>query len=173
MRTYVIAAATAAAAALAGCSDEAPQQQNQAQQKAALIPGLYEASWTVSELRSTDKTDPATKLTVGATGKAEACIQEGPLIDLELFAEGDDECRPSNSYVRGGRINIQMQCKRPDEAGPVMQTMTGTSTAEGFQGEISTSTYLTGFGDYSMVRTVSGKRVGDCPTDEAAATEAS
>ena len=161
-----------AAAALAACSGAEPQPQ-QTQQKAALVPGLYESSWTVSELRSTDKTDPATKLTVGATGKAEACIQEGSLIDLELFAEGGDECRPSNSYVRGGRINIQMQCKRPDEAGPVMQTMTGTSTAEGFQGEISTSTYLTGFGDYSMVRTVSGKRIGDCPTEQSAPAEAS
>lgn len=171
MRAVTIVVATAALA-LTACSEAEPQPQ-QAQQKAALAPGLYEASWTVSSIRSTDKTDPATKLTVGATGKTEACIQQGPVIDLELFAEGDDECRPSNSYVRGGRINIQMQCKRPDEPGPVMQTMTGTSTAEGFQGEISTSTYLTGFGDYSMIRTVSGKRVGDCPADESAPAAAS
>ena len=167
MRGLTIVAATAAAA-LGACSEDAPQQ-NQAQQKTALTPGMYEATWTVSELRSTDKTDPATKLTVGTTGTARACIQEGPVIGLALFAEGDDECRPSNSYVRGGRINIQMQCKRPDEAGPVMQTVTGTSTAEGFEGEISTSTYLTGFGDYSMIRTVSGRRVGECTTEEPAA----
>lgn len=158
-------AIVAGAAVTLACSEEAPQQ-NQAQAKAALTPGLYEASWTVTEVRSTDKTDPATKLTVGATGKAEACIQDGPVIDLELFAEGDDECKASNSYVRGGRINIQMQCKRPDEPGPVMQTMTGTSTAQGFEGEVSTSTYLAGFGDYSMIRTVSGKRIGDCPAED-------
>lgn len=164
--------AAVAAVTLVACSEDAPQQ-NRAQTKAALTPGLYEANWTVTEVRSTDKTDPATKLTVGATGKAEACIQRGPVIDLELFAEGDDECRPTNSYVRGGRINIQMQCRRPDEAGPVMQTMTGTSTADGFQGEISTSTYLTGFGDYSMIRTVSGKRVGDCPAEDQAPAQAS
>lgn len=164
--------AAVAAVTLVACSEDAPQQ-NRAQTKAALTPGLYEANWTVTEVRSTDKTDPATKLTVGATGKAEACIQQGPVIDLELFAEGDDECKPSNSYVRGGRINIQMQCRRPDEAGPVMQTMTGTSTADGFQGEISTSTYLTGFGDYSMMRSVTGKRIGDCPAEDSAAATAS
>lgn len=170
MRALTILGATAGVA-LAACSEQAPQ--NQAQPSKALTPGLYEASWTVTEVRSTDKTDPATKLTVGATGKAEACIMEGPAIDLELFAEGDDECKPSNSYVRGGRMNIQMQCKRPDEPGPVMQTMTGTSTAQGFQGEISSSTYLAGFGDYSMIRTVSGKRLGDCPTETPEAANAS
>lgn len=171
MHGLTIAAATAAVA-LAACSEEAPQQ-NQAQQAKALTPGLYEASWTVSELRSTDKTDPATKMTVGATGTSKGCIQEGPVIDLALFAEESDKCTPTTSYTRGGRINIQMHCTRPDEAGPVMQTITGTSTAQGFQGEINTSTYLTGFGDYSMVRTVTGKRVGECPAGEAAAAKAS
>lgn len=172
MRGLTMVAAAVAAVTLAACSEDSPQQ-NKAQPKAALTPGLYEASWSVTEIRSTDKTDPATKLTVGATGKAEACIQEGPVLDLELFAEGDDECKPSNSYVRGGRINIQMQCKRPDELGPVMQTVTGTSTADGFQGEISTSTYLTGFGDYSMRRSVTGKRIGDCPAGDSPAANAS
>lgn len=170
MRGLTILAAVAVT--LAACSEDSPQQ-NRAQPKAALTPGLYEATWTVTEVRSTDKTDPATKLTVGATGKAEACIQQGPVIDLELFAEGDDECKESNSYVRGGRMNIQMQCSRPGEPGPVMQTMTGTSTANSFQGEISTSTYLTGFGDYTMVRTVTGKRKGDCPSEDQAPAQAS
>lgn len=171
MRALTIAAATAAVA-LAACSEEAPQQQ-QAQEKAALAPGLYEASWTVSEIRSTDKTDPATKLTVGTSGTTKGCIEEGPVLDMVLFAEEGDECTPTNSYTRRGRINIQMRCKRPGEAGPVMQTVTGTSTADGFQGEVSTSTYLTGFGDYSMIRTVSGRRVGQCPAEDAPASEAS
>ena len=171
MRGLTFAAATVAVA-LAACSEDAPQQ-NQAQQKAALTPGYYEASWTVSEIRSTDKTDPATSLAVGGSGTAKACVREGPVIDMALFAEGDDECTATNSYTRGGRINIQMQCKRPDEPGPVMQTVTGTSTAEGFQGEISTSTYLTGFGDYSMIRTVTGKRIGECPAEDSAPAGAS
>lgn len=170
MRALTIAAATAALG-LAACSEEAPQQQ--AQEAAVLAPGLYEASWTVSELRSTDKTDPATKLTVGTTGTAKGCIKEGPAIDMALFAEGSDECTRTNSYIRRGRINIQMQCERPDEPGPVMQTVTGTSTADGFQTEISTSTYFTGFGDYSMIRNVTGRRLGECPAEEQAAPEAS
>jgi hypothetical protein len=169
MRGLTIAAA-AAAVALAGCSEQAPEQQ-QPQQRAALSPGLYEASWTVSELRSTDKTDPATKLTVGTDGSARGCIQQGPVIDMALFAEGSDECKPSNSYARGGRINIQMQCAREGDPGKVMQTVTGTSTAETFEGEISTSTYLAGFGDYSMIRTVKGRRVGECEAGDSAGAQ--
>ena len=167
MRASMIVTAIAAVA-LAGCSEDSPKQPP-AQPKAALSPGEYEASWTVTALRSTDKTDPATNLAVGGTGSVRACIQEGPVVDVALFAEGSDQCTATNSYVRGGRMNIQMRCAREDEPGPVMQTMTGTSTAEGFEGEISTSTYLTGFGDYSMVRTVTGRRVGDCPAEEPAA----
>ena len=161
----------AAAAALTGCSEAEPQPQA-TDKKAALSPGLYEASWTVTEIRSTDKTDPATDLAVGKTGSAKACVRQGPAIDLALFAEGSDKCTPTNTYARGGRLNIQMQCKREGEAGPVMQTMTGTSTADGFEGDISTSTYLTGFGDYSMTRKVTGKRVGDCTEDAQDAAEA-
>lgn len=157
----------AAAAVVASCSDGPTQQQAEAQQQAALTAGMYEASWTVTELRSTDKTDPATEQTVGATGSTKACVRPGPVIDPALFAEDKDECSPTTSYVRAGRINLQMQCTRPDEAGPVMQTLTATSTADSFEGEISTSTYLTGFGDYSMVRSVKGRRLGDCTEDSA------
>lgn len=167
MDNRIFAAATAIL--LAGCSSEdAPQQQQQQQaeatgQRAALTPGEYEASWTVTEIRSTDKTDPATDLTVGATGSARACVAEGPVADPALFAEGEDECTPTSSYARGGRISLQLVCSRPGEPGEVRQSVNATSTAESFEGEVSTSTYFSGEGDYSSVRTVTGRRVGDCP----------
>jgi hypothetical protein len=153
---------------LAACSEEAPPQQ-QPQQRAALAPGEYEASWTVTEVRSTDKTEPATELTVGATGTTRGCVVQGPVIDPALFAEREDECTSASSYARGGRISIQMECRRPDEPGQVMQSVNATSTAESLEGEVSTSTYFSGFGDYSMTRTITGRRVGDCPAEADAA----
>jgi hypothetical protein len=100
-------------------------------------------------------------------------VTEGPAIDLALFAEGEDECKPTSSYLRSGRINLQMQCKREGEDGPVMQTVTGTSTGDSFEAEVSTSTYLTGFGDYSMVRTITGRRAGACDAPSSTPAEPS
>lgn len=163
MRGMFIGAALAALS-VAGCSEDPPAQKQTTGEP--LAPGLYEASWTVKEIRSTDGAEPATELAVGSTGSAQACVAEGPQFDMALFADGTDECASTTTYARGGRINLQMQCKRANESGPVMQTVSGTSTADGFQGEISTSTYFAGFGDYSMVRTMNGRRIGDCPQEE-------
>lgn len=165
MDKSIFAAATAIL--LAACSEEAPQpQQAETGQRAALTPGEYEASWTVTEVRSTDKTEPATDLTVGGTGTARGCVAEGGEIDPALFAEGDDECTPTSSYNSGGRISLQLVCSRPGEPGELRQSVNATSTAESFEGEVSTSTYFSGEGDYSSVRTVTGRRVGECPAAE-------
>ena len=167
MNRSILIAATAVL--LGACSEDAPQQQEGTQQRAALTPGEYEASWTVTEVGSTDKTEPATELTVGATGTARGCVAEGLVLDPALFAEGEDECTPTSSYVRDGRISIQMECRRPDEPGQVMQSVNATSTAESFEGEVSTSSYFSGFGDYSLTRTVTGRRIGECPAESEAA----
>lgn len=167
MREMKIALASAAAA-LAACSGESSQPDNLAKEQAELAPGLYEASWTVSALESTDRSTPATKLKVGERGSVKGCVTQGPAIDPALFAEGSDKCTAAQSYTRGGRISIQMRCERPGEAGPVMLTVAGTSTADSFEGEISTSTYLTGYGDYAMTRKITGRRLGDCTASEAA-----
>jgi hypothetical protein len=170
MRKMLIGAAIAALG-IAGCGPEQPAQ-TQAQDQ-ALAPGLYAASWTVTQLRSTDGAEPKTDLTVGSTGSTQACVREGPIFDMALFADGDDECASTTTYVRGGRINIQMQCKRAGEEGPVMQTVSGTYTADGFETEVSSSTYFAGFGDYSMTRTIEGRRIGDCPAQADAEAEES
>lgn len=158
MRSLIIAAA--AACILAGCSEEAPPPP---QEHAALTPGEYEISWTVAELRSTDLTTPATKLSQDATGTSSNCVTDTEVIDPVLFAEAGDECTALNSYARKGRINLQLSCKRPGDSGQVMLSVNGTSTADSLEGEISTTTYLAGQGDYAMKRSFTGRRTGECP----------
>lgn len=150
----------AAALLLAGCSEDAPQQQKQ--QSRSLEPGQYELSWTVSQLRSTDKSSPATSLSQGETGTASGCIREGGDVDPALFAEAGDQCTPSNSFVRAGRVSVQMECKRPGQPGLVMQSVNAKSAGDSFEGELSTSTYLDGSGDYEMTRTITARRAGEC-----------
>lgn len=160
MRNAFLAAA--AALAVAGCSEEAPAPEAKAE-KAALTPGEYEISWTVASLGSTDKTTPATELAQGATGTARACVADGGEVDPALFALGDNVCTAENSYVRAGRISMQLDCRSESQPGQIMQSVTASSTADSLEGEVTTSTYLSGTGDYEMRRTFTGRRVGECP----------
>lgn len=171
MNKLIIAAG--AAVLVAGCGGESPQQQNEAA-PAELSPGQYEASWNVSQLRSTDKTTPATNLKAQATGTTLACVGPDNAFDPALFAEDGDECTQSNAYARNGRINLSLSCKREGDAGEIRQSVSGTYGADGFEAEVSTTTYLAGTGDYAMVRTFTGKRVGECPagTETAAGANA-
>lgn len=169
MHKMVIAAG--AAALLAACGGEAPDQ-NDSAAAAEIAPGQYEASWTVTELRSVDRTTPATNLKQSATGTTLGCVGPQNAFDLALFAEDGDECTEGNRYARQGRINLSLACKREGDAGEVRQSVSGTYTADGFQAEVSTTTYLAGAGDYAMTRNFTGKRVGECPPATESAADA-
>lgn len=171
MRGQWMVAAIAALAA-AGCSEEAPRQEAP-QTPATLAAGQYEASWTVDSLRSVDKATPVTNLKEKATGTALGCVGPDGKFDLALFAEDGDECKATNAYMRGGRISIDVGCRREGDEGEVRQSINGTYDAQGFKAEVSTTTYLAATGDYAMVRTFTGRRVGECPPASEAAEKAS
>lgn len=168
MRTWMMAAGAAILAG--GCSQDAAAPVENKAESAALTPGLYEASWTVSAVSSTDRSPPSTELEQGATGTAQGCVGDDGTIDPSLFAEDGDECKATDSYVRTGRISMQLECSRPGENGQVMQSVNGSGNAEGIEAEVSTTTYLAAVGDYQMTRTLTAKRVGECPPAGADAT---
>jgi hypothetical protein len=153
-----------AAALLAGCGGE-PEQKPAAEVRAdKLQPGEYEVTGTVKDVRSTDQTTPATKLEAGAALTAvRACVAADGKIDPKMFAESPaDKCKEDTAYVRGGRLNVQLNCQRPGSGG-VMQLANGTIKPDSFEAEVLTSTYFSGSGDYGATRTIAGKRIGDCP----------
>ena len=163
MRTMIVG--LSAAALLAACgSDPAPKV---AEAKAdALLPGEYEFTATVDSVRSTDNTTPATNMKVAAEGeeteKIRMCVAKDGDIDPLIFAEAGDECTPSSTYMRGGRMSLQFNCNRT-KRGQLTQTVDGKFTADSFEAKVMTSSYFAGPGDYAMSRTLTGKRVGDCP----------
>lgn len=167
----VIFIAAASAILLAGCGEEAPPPAQEAE-RAPPSPGLYELSWSDVEINSTDEGEPATGAGEGEAGAGAAftdrtCVGEDGTIPLSAFAEAGDECTATSSFVRNGRISLQLECRREGQPGQVLQTVNGTSTAEGFEAEVSTTTYFSGTGDYEMSRTVTGRRVGECPAEGA------
>lgn len=171
MRNLVIAAG--AALFVTACGGEAPQQNASAETPDKPVAGQYQASWTVTALRSVDKTTPATNLKDKATGTSTACVDGSGAIDPALFAEDGDECAIENKYISGGRISMDVKCSRKGAPGEIRQSISGSYTADGIEAEASTSTYLTGAGDYAMTRTFTAKRSGECapaPADDGNAT---
>ena|SRR5436190_2397356 len=130
--------------------------------------GLYELTAEVTQLDSTDKTTPATKLKLGEKDVIKACVLADGKPSPELLAEKGDKCELKESYIRNGRMSAEMSCTRTNPAGPVMPAMTGSFKADSFEGEITTMTYFNESGDYRLTRKVSARRIGDCPAAGAA-----
>lgn len=162
MRTLVMVAG--AAALLAGCGEEAPVKNDTEAEVASISPGQYQADWKVASLRIIDKNKTAaTNLKQDATGTTTACVAEGGSIDPALFAEDGDTCKAANPYMRNGRLQMDLTCTRKGQSGQVRQSVSGTFTADTIDAEVSTTTYLSGYGDYAMSRTFTAKRLGECP----------
>ena len=167
MRNMVIAAT--AALFVSACGGEAPQENKAVETPDTPTAGQYQASWTVTALRSIDKTTPATNLKDKATGTSTGCVDTSGAIDPALFAEDGDECTIGSKYIRSGRISMDVKCSRKGAPGEVRQSISGSYTADGIEAEVSTSTYLSGTGDYAMTRTFTAKRAGECapvPADD-------
>jgi hypothetical protein len=165
----IVIAATAAIFVTSCSNDAAPAAKAQEATPTVLKGGQYDGSWKVASVQSVDRTTPATKLKQDSSGSARGCVTADGTIDAALFAEDGDKCTIANPYVRNGRIGMDLTCTRKGQTGEVRQSVSGTFTADALDAEVSTTTYLSGTGDYAMTRTVTAKRIGECPA--ATATE--
>lgn len=168
MLKWIVAAG--AAVFVTGCSEDAAAPKQEAT-PTTLAAGQYEASWKVTNLRSVDKTTPATNLKQDGSGTTLACVAADGTIDPKLFSEDGDDCASKDPYFRNGRIGLNLTCHRKGTAGEVRQSVTGSFKAETLEADVSTTTYLDGPGDYAMTRSFTAKRVGDCPPAVAATEE--
>ena len=167
MRTIILGAA--AAALLAACSGDTANEAKKEGKAEALQPGEYAVSDKVDEVRSIDNTTPATAMKAAAAGEAgttaRICVGADGAIDSKIFAEAGDKCTSTGSYMRGGRLSFQFNCNRAGKGG-LSQLVDGKFTADSFDATVTSSTYFDGPGDYALTRTLTGKRVGDCPAAE-------
>ena len=169
MRGLALGAAAAAALTACGGGDASQQAEQATARAAAMTPGEYELTVAVDALRSTDDSAPATDLQIGGEPAVKrACVAQDGTIAPAMFAEGADECTTTDSYVRNGRMSLQLKCVRSGKGGNVMQLVDGDFTADGFEAKVLGSTGFSGPGDYEITRTVKARRVGDCPAAGAA-----
>lgn len=161
MRILILS--VAAAGLLAACSDDSATKAKPEEERASsLKPGEYEVTAKVDALRSTDKTTPKTASKVTNPPQVtRTCVPAGGSINPAAFAEAGEKCGGGDNYMRGGRMSLQFKCNRGGEQ--LTQMVDGNFTADSFTGKVMTATYFQGSGDYEMTRTLTGKRIGDCP----------
>ncbi len=129
---------------------------------ATMQAGQWEVSSDVTSFRSTDKATPALKAAVGDKSTVSTCIEPGDVAKPkpELFAGEGYECKYKSDYIRNGRINASITCKRDALEGEIMMSVQGTYTGDSFEGTVDTLSYLSGEGDFAMNSKITGRRTG-------------
>lgn len=154
----------AAAGALSSCGDGTAPANNVAEAAAtALQPGEYEIIAKVEALRSTDNSTPATALKAGGDPVVtRTCVGADNKMDPAAFVEAGETCTPADSYMRNGRMSLQYRCNRSGK-GQLTHAVDGNFKADSFTAQVRTGTYFSGSGDYDLERSMTAKRVGECP----------
>lgn len=145
-----------------GACSEAPKPVEKKAPPAAFPAGEWEVTSLTENLRSSDKSTPATRHKVGATETNRICSPAGPKPAPALFADKGDDCKLDSDYAKNGRINMSMQCKRSGQ-GQLAVTLDGKYDETSFEVAVVTGTYFAGSGDYALTQKMTGKRIGDCP----------
>jgi hypothetical protein len=158
MRCLIIVPLCLAAASCSGGGEEKKAEEG----AATMQPGQWEVTSEVTAFRSTDKATPALKAAAGDKSTAPACIETGKegKPPAEMFAGAGYECDYKDSYIRSGRITATLDCKRDALEGKIFMTIEGTYKGDSFEGTSSSTSYLSGEGDFAMNSKISGRRTG-------------
>lgn len=153
---------------LAGC-DDAPKVDKRAGEAKQLSAGAYEVQAKVVSLTATDRGKPASKAKPGEVTVLKGCVAADGTLDPSLLTEVGDQCSSTQSYARGAILNIQYACQRKGKSGSVNYSINGEFTANAFTAMATTGTSFSTPDDYTLMRDLSAKRVGNCPVAVAAA----
>lgn len=145
---------------VAACAEGGGEEKKVEEQAATIDAGAWESSFEVTAHRSTDQTRPAMTAAVGDKSSSISCVAEADKATPppELFAGDGYDCDYRNSYIRGGRINASLSCRRPGVDGELMMSVDGSYKADSFEGTVQTTSYLPGRGDFETTRKVTGRK---------------
>jgi hypothetical protein len=156
MRILTIVPICLAAAACSG-GDEA---NNQSAAAPPVLPaGMWQTQFEVTKFYSPDKTTPALKAKTGDKEQDSTCIPASQSVQAVpgLFAGAGYSCTYQNSYIKDGTINATIACTRPELKGTINMSVSGDYTANSFEADVDTISYLAGPGNFRMNRKVKGK----------------
>jgi hypothetical protein len=169
-------AALAATGLLAACSGggDTKAETEKAEAASQLSPGQWEVSSEVTRLNSLDQSPPAIDTPAGTRAQVSHCVgtDEGTRPPAAMLAGSEDECRYRDFYMSRGRINATMLCRRDGIDGDMVVSVTGTFTADSFEGERDLTTAMPGAGDVRILSSIEGRRTGPCTSPDDAAGNA-
>jgi hypothetical protein len=146
----------------AACSEGGTGEKAEEAAAATMQAGQWEISSEVTAFRSTDKATPALKAAVGDKSTTPVCIEAGKEAKppAEIFAGAGYECDYKDSYIRSGRITASLDCERDALEGKIYMAIEGTYKGDSFEGTSTSTSYLSGEGDFAMSSKISGRRTG-------------
>jgi hypothetical protein len=154
--------------ALASCGeDEAGNKAASAPN--APSPGQWELTAQVTRFVKTDQgLQPRIDTPVGARATQSVCVAPGAQLPTAIFSGDGFTCTYSTYYVRGGRANATLNCRREGLTGEIPMTVNGTFETDRMTLHRNLRTILTTDGDVQIEADVTGHRTGACTPAPAA-----
>ena len=146
---------------LAACG-EAPAENKAAPAAAAPAPGQWELSGEVTRFTRADQGAPRINTPVGTRTTENVCVGPGGRLPSAMFAGAGFTCTYPDYYVRGGRVNVTLHCRREGLSGDIPMTVNGSFQADSIEYTRNLRTSLVSDGDVEINTRVTGRRTGDC-----------
>lgn len=146
---------------LSACGSGAAEKNEAAPAPARIADGQWELTSEVTAFRTVDDGAPRIDAPVGTRATASVCVA-GDRPPPEFFAGDDYDCSFGDYYVRGGRINVTLNCTREGLSGQIPMTIDGRFTGDTAEFTRDIRTVLSSDGDVEVTASVTGRRTGDC-----------
>lgn len=146
---------------VASCGDGAAENKA-APAVAAPSPGQWELTSQVTRFRKADQGAARIDTPVGTRATQSLCVAAGGRLPTEMFSGDGFACGYGNYYVRNGRANVTLNCRREGLTGEIPMTVDGTFGADSIALHRNLRTVLTSDGDVEIDADVTGRRTGAC-----------
>jgi len=154
---------------LAACGAAPENKAAPAAAAPAPAPGQWELTAEVTRFAKSDQGTPRINTPVGTRTTENVCVGAGDRLASELFSGGGYRCTYPTYYVRNGRLNLTLNCRRDGLTGDIPMNVTGTFEANGIEYTRNLRTSLISDGDVEIDARVTGRRTGDCTPQAPAA----
>ena len=148
--------------AACGGSGGSSEKNETAAPRAAPEPGQWELATEMTSFRAADEGTPKISGSVGARAAENLCVGAGERLPASFFAGEGYECNYGTYYVRNGRINVTLDCRREGLDGIIAIAVEGQSRGGTAEFTRNVRTALSTDGDVEFSTRGTGRRTGEC-----------